>query len=284
MFRKNKKNNFRTLKRVSLTLFFCLLATSLYAQTELTISSATASSTYGSNTASKVIDKKLNTYWQGASGKSYWWLSLDLGKTCALEKLSLWWHKDYGSTNYNLQGSNDNSNWTNLLTGLSSSGGTTNPYQKDHTISGNYRYLRIYINKAQKSYPIIYEVKLYGKNIIDTTPPDVSITSPASGSTVSGMVEIKAEAKDNIGIAKVDFYLDDALKSSDTTSPYSYSWDSATVSNGSHTIKVIASDFSSNSKQAQITLKTDNFIIPPANELTISSATASSTYGSNTAS
>lgn len=157
-----------------MALFFCFFSVSAFALTELTISSATASSTYSSYTAAKAIDKNLTTYWRGANSKSYWWLKLDLGKGCALTQISIWWDKTYGSSNYNIQASNDNTAWTNLLTALSSSGGTTNPYQKNHTISGSYRYLRIYINKVQKTYPIIYEVKLYGPDQ-DTTPPTGTI-------------------------------------------------------------------------------------------------------------
>jgi len=150
-----------------MTLFFCLFTSLAFALTELPISSATASSTNGSYTAAKVIDKNLTTYWQGASNKAPYWLTLDLGKVCILNQISIWWNKSYGSTNYNIQVSSDNKTWINRLTALSSAGGTTNPYQKNHTISGSYRYVRIYINTAQSTYPIIYEVKLYA----DTTAP-----------------------------------------------------------------------------------------------------------------
>lgn len=162
------------LKRVSLTLFFCLICELTFAQTELSIFSATASSSYHSHTVAKSVDQSLSTYWRGVSRgtfawirvgfiKRYWWLKLDLGKSYNLTQISIWWHKDRGSTNYDIQASNDNVNWVNLYTGLSSAGGSTNPFQTDYVLSGTYRYLRIYINRAQASYPIIYEVKLSGE-------------------------------------------------------------------------------------------------------------------------
>ncbi len=81
----------------------------------------------------------------------------------------------------------------------------------------------------------------------DTTPPTVSMTSPTSGSTVSGSITISATASDNIGIAGVQFKLDGAnLGSEDTTSPYSISWNTATVLNGSHAITATARDTSNN--------------------------------------
>jgi hypothetical protein len=76
----------------------------------------------------------------------------------------------------------------------------------------------------------------------DTTPPTVSITAPLNGATVVGTVSINATASDNIGVTKVEFYVDGALKSTDMTSPYSYSWDSTSVANGSHSLTAKAYD------------------------------------------
>lgn len=45
-----------------------------------------------------------------------------------------------------------------------------------------------------------------------------------------------------VGVTRVEFFVDGALIGADTVSPYSLSWDSAQVSNGSHTIQVKASD------------------------------------------
>jgi hypothetical protein len=76
----------------------------------------------------------------------------------------------------------------------------------------------------------------------DTTAPTVSITAPTNGATVVGTVSINATASDNVGVTKVEFYVDGALKSTDTTSPYSYSWDSTAVANGSHSLTAKAYD------------------------------------------
>jgi hypothetical protein len=70
----------------------------------------------------------------------------------------------------------------------------------------------------------------------DITLPTTSITAPANGATVSGVVNVTANASDNVGVTKVEFWLDGALKSTDTTSPYAWSWDTATATNGSHSI------------------------------------------------
>jgi chitodextrinase len=80
---------------------------------------------------------------------------------------------------------------------------------------------------------------------VDNAAPTVSITAPTAGSSVSGTVAVNASAADNAGgsgIAKVEFYVDGALKSTDTTSPYSFSWDTSTAALGSHSLTAKAYD------------------------------------------
>jgi len=82
----------------------------------------------------------------------------------------------------------------------------------------------------------------------DTTAPTVSVTAPTAGATVSGTTTISATASDNVGVASVAFYVDSALVSTDTSSPYSYSWATTSYSNGAHSIYAIAKDAAGNSK------------------------------------
>lgn len=87
-------------------------------------------------------------------------------------------------------------------------------------------------------------------NSPDTSAPTASVTAPANNATVSGTVSITASATDTggSGMARVEFYIDGTLRATDTTSPYSYSWDSTTISNGSHSIYVRAYDGAGNSQ------------------------------------
>jgi hypothetical protein len=82
----------------------------------------------------------------------------------------------------------------------------------------------------------------------DTQNPTVSVTAPANGASISGTsVPITANASDNVGVASVQFLLDGlALGSPDTTSPYSFTWDSTTATNGSHTLTAQAKDSAGN--------------------------------------
>lgn len=81
----------------------------------------------------------------------------------------------------------------------------------------------------------------------DITPPATSITAPAAGATLGGTVSVTASASDNVGVTKVEFFLDGALQSTDTVSPYAWSWNTASASNGAHLLTSKAWDAANNS-------------------------------------
>src|SRR5271155_3281632 len=81
----------------------------------------------------------------------------------------------------------------------------------------------------------------------DTTPPTVSITSPASGATVSATITVNASASDNVAVANVQLQVDGANSgAADTSSPYNLSLNTTTLSNGSHSLTAVATDTSGN--------------------------------------
>jgi poly(hydroxyalkanoate) depolymerase family esterase len=93
----------------------------------------------------------------------------------------------------------------------------------------------------------------------DTTPPAVSVTAPANGATVSGAIAVTATASDNVGVTRVDFFVDGALKGSDATAPYSVTLDTATLSNASHAIVAKAFDAANNvGTSATVTVTVQN--------------------------
>ena len=85
-------------------------------------------------------------------------------------------------------------------------------------------------------------------SVKDTTPPTVSITGPANGAKVSGVVSVTANAADNVSVASVKFEIDGALVGTpDLAAPFAYSWDTSKSSNGGHTLKAVATDGAGNS-------------------------------------
>jgi hypothetical protein len=85
-------------------------------------------------------------------------------------------------------------------------------------------------------------------NIVDTSAPSVSISNPASGAkyTKAQTIAITANAQDNVGVSKVEFYEGSALKATDTSAPYSYSWSCQQADNGLHSFTAKAYDAAGN--------------------------------------
>src|SRR5581483_10106596 len=75
-----------------------------------------------------------------------------------------------------------------------------------------------------------------------------------------GTVTLTADAADNVGVTGVQFLLDGAnLGVEDSASPYSVSWNSAAVVNGSHTLLARAHDAAGNvTTSAPITVTVSN--------------------------
>jgi len=86
----------------------------------------------------------------------------------------------------------------------------------------------------------------------DTTLPTVNFNTPTSGAAVSGSVAVTATASDNIGIAKVELYINGVLTKTDSTSPFSFTWDTTLLANGSYTLKAMAYDAAGNSTASEL--------------------------------
>lgn len=82
---------------------------------------------------------------------------------------------------------------------------------------------------------------------VDPVPPSVSISTPASGAIVSGIVTFSASASDAVGVQKVRFWVDNVYLSFDMTAPYTKAWDTTVYANGPHVLKVEALDLANNS-------------------------------------
>ena len=75
----------------------------------------------------------------------------------------------------------------------------------------------------------------------------MSITSPAANATVSGSVNVNANAADNVGVQNVQLRVDGQnIGAADTSSPYSVAWNTATIDNGPHDLTAVASNAAGN--------------------------------------
>ncbi|MCL6472752.1 MAG: DNRLRE domain-containing protein [Firmicutes bacterium] len=82
-----------------------------------------------------------------------------------------------------------------------------------------------------------------GTVIIDNNAPQVSITSPVSGSTLTNSVPINISASDaGAGVAYIDLYINDELVDTLYGAPYTYNWQTTEFPAGLYTIKAEAFD------------------------------------------
>ena len=78
--------------------------------------------------------------------------------------------------------------------------------------------------------------------VTDRYDPYALITSPAPGSTVTGVITLSAHAADDLAVARVEFYADDVLLGVDYAPPYELQWDTARQGEGNRTLVVAAAD------------------------------------------
>ncbi len=90
-----------------------------------------------------------------------------------------------------------------------------------------------------------------------STPPSVTLTSPADGATVSATVSIDADV--STSVVSVAFFVDGSSQGVVAAAPYSFSWDSTQVPDGSHVLTAVASDAAGNgATSAAVTVNVSN--------------------------
>jgi hypothetical protein len=123
----------------------------------------------------------------------------------------------------------------------------------------------------------------------DTTPPTVSVA--ASAATVSGSTSISATATDDRAVTQVEFLVDGSVIGTDTTTPYSFDWNTGPAADGAHAVTARARDAAGNSTtSATVTVTVQNnrtysVNVSEAEELpgTSSTATGAASLGVNVA-
>jgi len=109
-----------------------------------------------------------------------------------------------------------------------------------------------------------------------TSTLSVAIGSPLHGATVSGAVTITANVTATNTVTKVEFYIDDGLLSTSTTSPYSAGWNTTTAANAQHTIKAKVYDSAAQTAQDVISVVVNN-LVATKYTLTIAAGTGGTT-------
>ena len=73
-------------------------------------------------------------------------------------------------------------------------------------------------------------------------PPSVKITNPTNEAFIRDTIQLAAQASDDKGIARVDYFADKSVIGSSATPPYQVSWDTSALSLGRHVLVARAYD------------------------------------------
>ncbi len=138
--------------------------------------------------------------------------------------------------------------------------------------------VRAFITAPLNGHSRVMEVEAWGVAAGGNTPPEVAITSPASGATFTApaTVTVTAASSDPDGaVTSVEFFANGASIGTSTTSPHALTW--SNVAAGSYTLTAVATDnqgATSTSAPVAITVAPPN--APPA--VAISSPTSGATF------
>jgi RHS repeat-associated protein len=110
-----------------------------------------------------------------------------------------------------------------------------------------------------------------------TIAPTVAISKPVAGELVSGTTTISAGAFDDRRVDSVQFFVDGNSIGTDSSEPFSVSWNSSSVSNANHSLTARATDDAGNqTTSAAVSVTVGNSAAPttsitaPANNATVS--------------
>ncbi len=127
-------------------------------------------------------------------------------------------------------------------------------------------------------------VKVNVENASSSPPPTIAISTPANGSSVNGTIAINTTVSSSV--SSVQFQLDGkSLGAADSNSPFTYSWNTTTASNGIHTVSAVAQTQdgrTANSQSVQVKVNnTSTTPPPPATTISITSPKSGATVSGN---
>jgi|GEM_PF-1437970 len=117
---------------------------------------------------------------------------------------------------------------------------------KTISLGANYIDMKNVAYNGSITLPPFTSAVLIKTGISDTTIPSVSLIAPTAGATLSGTATLSATATDNVAVTTVNFFQGTTLISADTVAPYTTTWNTTLVPNGTYILKAIAADAAGN--------------------------------------
>ncbi len=105
---------------------------------------------------------------------------------------------------------------------------------------------------------------------ISNERPTINITSPSTNQSVSGNFDCSAKATSYFGVNYVEFYINGTKIGTDSTEPYTISYNTNNLNPGSHQLKAKVIDNKGLTAENTITFYTSGDTTPPANATNVS--------------
>lgn len=86
----------------------------------------------------------------------------------------------------------------------------------------------------------------------DDAPPSIRITSPFEGQLISNSITVYSDATDNVGVTKVELYINGKLSASSTKAPFTISWSTRKLKPGAYALQTKAYDAAGNTALSQV--------------------------------
>jgi len=120
----------------------------------------TVSGYYSGRDKKYALDNNLGTRWQTPSSGIPGWFTANFGTLQILGKIRVYTITgQYPVSAYTIQGSNDNSNWTDVISGTIATG--TTQWTDIIFTPATFQYWRFYVTAGTSNYATIYEIQYY---------------------------------------------------------------------------------------------------------------------------
>ncbi|MBE0574455.1 MAG: hypothetical protein IH613_01025, partial [Desulfuromonadales bacterium] len=141
---------------------------------------------------------------------------------------------------------------------------------------GYYYRIRAYTNgknTAYSQYSSVEFADVIASGAVDTAPPSVTLINPDNNTIISTeqTIDLTADAFDDLGIERVDFYRNDNLVGTSNAHPYEMAWAVSATNNGQHRLQAKAHDSAGNvatSTAVTLTVDIQDAVAPVPSEYT----------------
>lgn len=140
------------------------------------------------------------------------------------------------------------------IDGVSAGTATTAPYAftwNTNAVPNGQHSLTATAEDSSRNTASVY-ISVLVNNVVDLQPPTISVTAPKDASKVTSNVSVTVTAADNVGVSKVELYVDGNLQAASTTAPFTTKWNTTKAAKGAHTLLCKAYDRAGNAGVSQV--------------------------------